>query len=164
MKKLLKAVVGGVALLVMAGSVQAAPAINLGTLTPGAILLGPFDAKSGTFSDDYTFDVQSGPLPTVAGGVFFNFGGTFSALNLHFGSSTIDLLGLGSGNGTSLGHLTDGSYSFTVTGTTQTATAHYAAQVSAVPEPNVVALMLLGLGMIGFTLRTRSRRDSHNRM
>lgn len=158
MKALFKACIGVVTLLAAAGAAQAS-SVNLGTLTPtsGPLTYG-LVKETGTFSDAYIFSVNSGPLPVQAGGVFFNWGGTFSALDLTFAQSTYNLLTAGSGNAVSIGTLASGTYDFSVSGTPTGQSASYGVQLTAVPVP--AAVWLFGSGLVGLAAIGRWKKNS----
>jgi hypothetical protein len=155
MKALLNACVGVVALLAVAGTAQASD-IGLGTLSPPSnTLVGGLYGETGPFSIDFTFDVNypSGSSGVLAGGVYFNWAGTFSQLDLTYGATTFDLLTVGSGNPVSLGNLNNGTYDFTVHGAPTGSSASFGVQISAVPVP--AAAWLFGTGLIGLVAVSR---------
>jgi len=166
-----KRIVAGVLTLAftLSGSAFAAT-YDMGTLSPGGYAWSGLLSRSGQFSDQFDFTLATGGSVSPAA-VYFDFSSFtppngFSSLSLTYDTQTFDLLTAGSGNPVSIGSLPSGAYSFTVAGDTLSGGGTYGVQttVSAVPEPNVAALMLLGLGMVGFTLRARSRRDNRTRM
>ena len=135
---------------------------NLGTLPSGVTQFGP-NIVNGSFSDTIDFTVSSASsLAAGVGQLSFSLGNTpylgINSLNLTlYNSSNVDL---GSGTDVTVGNLASGNYYAVVTGKTfGSAGGEYggAISISAVPEASTAAMMLAGLGMLGYVaLRRRS--------
>ncbi len=151
----------------VAGSAQAAT-YAIGTLGPVPYVNTP--TVSGVFSDRYDFTV--GSLPNVAGAsVVVNL--DLGSLSFHISGLDLDLFSSGgtwldgdmvtdpSDVAVSLNStLAPGSYYFRVRGTadgTGTGQGIYTFTAAAVPEANTYAMMIAGLGLIGFCARRRNR-------
>jgi len=171
----LKLLVAAIA-LASAGSAMADKTENLGDMgPPGIALFGNWFNSGQSFTDTYTFSIDSGA--NGVGGVFdFDAswgmhidltsvsltGGSLSSalvdntpLSFSFGSlaaGTYSLIVKGVASGNPLGGWDFGGVSY---GGKLVTTP---AQVSApVPEPETIAMMALGLGVMGFVARRRKQ-------
>ena len=153
-----------------AGSAQATN-YSVGTLTTTAYVSAP--VVVGAFSDRYDFTVAA--LPSVAGAsvaVNLNLGN----LSYHISGLTLDLFNAGNtmlGSDTVTGPtdiqvslnstLAAGNYYFTVQGTADgqlTNAGIYTFTAAAVPEADTYAMMLAGLGLVGYSVSRRKRNFS----
>lgn len=152
-----------------AGLAQADIDVNLGTLGESPLIGSNGYAPNTVFTDVYHFTI--GTLSTV--------GGAVGELNYDFGFGMIDLLSgwtvdlLKADNTSLIGGpytvpgtvasaswtLDAGSYSVSVHGTTGAVGGAYQYSLNAVavpvPEPGEFALMLSGLGLMGYMIRRR---------
>ncbi len=126
---------------------------------------------SGGFIDTIDFVIPNPALGTSASPLYLNLGGTLVtnitslAYSVYDGTSLLpgSLVGSYWGNNTTYNVPVTlaGAYHIIVTGSvagTDTQGAYALALVSAVPEPQTYAMMLLGIGMIGYAARRRQRR------
>jgi hypothetical protein len=126
---------------------------------------------SGGFTDTVDFVIPNPSLGTSANPLYLNLNGTLvtNVTNLAYtvfgGTSAVPLGSYGTywGDNTSYNvPLTmAGAYHIVVSGFvtgTDTQGAYGLALVSAVPEPETYAMMLLGIGMMGYVARRRQRR------
>lgn len=146
--------------------------VSPSTLTPpasalfGAIVTGSPTASTA-IDDTFTFNILGGPGLTNAQVSTVLLGG---GQNINFSSITLD--GIYSFVKTSTDPnpetwaldpvvLTDGEHSIEVVGTLLGVTGSYAGtiNVQAVPEPATWAMMLLGFGAIGLSIRGRRRQS-----
>jgi hypothetical protein len=137
----------------------------LGTLTNTlAPISNTFFGPAGmTFTDDWTFTI--GPASSVAAFAADLDNKSFFELSV-FGakvigpSSTINALVVGDTRSIPSIFLAPGNYDFQVFGTTSgTMGGGYSGLISAaVPEPETYAMMLAGIGMMGFMVRRRQNR------
>lgn len=153
----LKRAIVGSALLFSMGMANAAT--NIGTLNPsGYFALGT--PAPGVFSDIYNFNLVA-PNTNVGGdaqNILVNLLST-TWKDICGLSLTVDLLP--SQGTTFAGVLSEGSHSFTVAGTAHgTAGGMYAFSAAAVPEPGTWAMMLGGIGLIGFLSYRRRQYSS----
>jgi hypothetical protein len=156
--------------LSVASSAQATT-YSVGTLTTTAYVNAP--TVFGAFSDRYDFTVVA--LPSVAGAsVAVNLG--LGSVSYHISGLTLDLFNAGNtmlGSDTVSGPtdvqvslnstLAAGNYYFTVQGTADgqvTNAGIYAFTAAAVPEANTYAMMLVGLGLVGYSVSCRKRNFS----
>lgn len=127
--------------------------------------------ESGGFTDTINFVIPNPALGTSASPLYLNLNGTLvtniSSLSysVYGGTSAVpgSLVGSYWGNNTSYSVPVSlaGAYHIIVTGSvagTDAQGAYGLALVSAVPEPQTYAMMLLGIGMIGYAARRRQRR------
>ena len=175
--------------VMLSGSCMATQAAttNLGTIELGApTLFQGSMIPAGTFDDIFTFIL---PPNGGSGYSVVNFpisfpGGSFntvlSALHLisdpdgvpfnsdddHLASAVTSPSGSGDSLSLNFGPTGGGSMYLQITGITNGTTGglyHGGISVSAVPEPEVWAMMLVGVGLVGFRLRNRSKRASASR-
>ncbi len=150
------ALAAGLAVSASAG----AATYDLGTLSTGVTQFGP-NAVNGTFSDTIDFTIAGASnLAAGVGALNFSLGSTpyFGINNLNltlYNSHNVDL---GSGASVSLNDLSGGSYYAVITGKTYgVAGGEYggAISISAVPEASTLAMMLAGLGLLGYVASRR---------
>ncbi len=143
----------------VASASAGAATYDLGSLPAGVTQFGAYQV-SGTFSDTIDFTIGSlSKLSAGVGALNFTLGGS-SYLNI----SNIDLTvynsqgrDLGSGTDVTL-NLAPGSYYAVVSGkATGIAGGEYggAVSVSPVPESSSVAMLLAGLGLLGYAVSRR---------
>lgn len=133
---------------------------NLNTLSPG-ITTVPELVSPGVFTDTIDFTIGS---PSVVGT------GVGSSTVTIFGTTVLDITGLtltvfnssnvkiGGGSDINLGTLGAGNYYAVITGTATGAgggTYAESFKVSPVPEASTWAMMLVGLGMLGYMSKRR---------
>lgn len=133
----------------------AAPGGSLGFLTAYPAQFAAFDALSTEtlFSKVYTFQVADGAdvfgsVASVTNGV------TFSKVLID-GVDTGPLLSTNGGFGFDAFDLVGVNHTLTVEGTYKAGFSIFSGSVYAVPEPESVALLLAGLGVVGFVARRR---------
>lgn len=149
MKSAIKFAIAG-ALLLAAGLAQAAvPVLN----TSGVI--------AGSGSDSKTFAVGSAGVYMVTL-TDHNFPAPFSFLGMAMFDGANFLGGTTSAGSFSFTAATVGSYNATVFGNTSTPSyfGSYGLTVTAVPEAETWAMMLVGVGLVGYQVRRRTRRYS----
>jgi hypothetical protein len=154
---------------VAVGALAAGPALadvfNLGLLDMSKPLYHAFADYVGNFADVYTFTIPGTSNSVQGDTTTINFG---TLWNVNLDSATLTGTGLATGqldtnpnDGFSFNGLTGGgSYALTlrgsVTGTGLAGnTGIYAGYVSAVPEPETVAMVGIGLLLTGVALRRR---------
>ena len=164
------------AMLAVSGASMAAT-FNLGNLgPPGAAELRNDFTSTGSFSDTYNFTLSGGA--DSFGGVFEWGDIPFVGLNLSLTSVSLSGTGLSSAlidNSPlffSFSNLVAGSYSLVVNGTVTKSlfsrgddTVGYKGGIATinngvsapVPEPETIAMMALGLGVMGFVARRRKQ-------
>jgi hypothetical protein len=147
------------AVLLLASSASfadaAAPGGNLGYLTAYPAQFAAFDSLSVAtlFSKVYDFSVTAGAdvygsVASVTNGV------TFSKVLID-GVDTGPLLATNGGFGFDAFDLSGGLHTLTVEGSYKAGFSIFTGSVYAVPEPESVALLLAGLGVVGFVARRR---------
>lgn len=123
---------------------------------------------SGTFTDFWTFNVVAPGASAAAsatniafngGGGITSFAGLLSTVNLT-GTPVVNPPVVVSVLSGFTGVLIPGAYSLRISGTTAAGGASYGGNVvlTPVPEPETYALMLAGLGVIGFVAARRRNR------
>ncbi|MBV8634570.1 MAG: PEP-CTERM sorting domain-containing protein [Burkholderiaceae bacterium] len=146
--------------LAASASASAGNTYNLGTLPAGVTDFGIYQVN-GTFSDtiDFTLSNMSN-LSAGVGTLNFSLGGTpyknISDLDLTL--YTAGGTDLGSGTDITLHNLSAGGYYAVISGIANgSAGGEYggAISVSAVPEPGTVAMMLAGMGLLGYIATRR---------
>lgn len=140
-----------------AGSIPLAPDLWSQTVT---------HTTSGSFTDTINFSIGAGDLSTVANPLNVKLGNTqvFNIDNLSYtlwsGSNN---LGTFSGNNeTFVNTLAAGDYTIKVMGNANGVaggTYGIAMQMAAVPEPETYAMLLAGLGLVGFMSRRRKTNE-----
>ena len=169
MKKLaLTKKVGFAASLLLASSLASANVYNLGDLTNSTIDVDTQAGLAGAFIDVFSFSLTEQS--------FFDALATSSIASI----SEFTSISLGSNNGTtydiagifSVAELTAssvgspvlldaGSYLLEISGVASaTSTGYTLNTVSAVPEPSTIALMLGGLGLVGFMAARRRNQNA----
>lgn len=128
-------------------------ALSAGAMAQTAV--GGFTNMGGLYQSSYSFTL-SGPS-NVTGDVDL-FGGTAAVgVNLLFGSTSLS--DLDASDTFSFSNLAGGSYTLLFTGFSSGAGAFGGFyNVSAVPEPETYAMMLAGLGVMGFMAARRRRQ------
>jgi hypothetical protein len=132
-----------------------APGGDFGSLGAASELFGGL-VTGGTFSDDFYFTLDG--TSSVTGSVAEFFGDvSFSAVALD-GAAAL-LTATTTGYSFSFANLAAGDYVLTVTGSSPVGLNAYAGSLMAqpVPEPQSVAMLLAGLGLMG-AVATRRRR------
>ncbi|CAH0351434.1 FxDxF family PEP-CTERM protein [Aquabacterium sp. CECT 9606] len=154
----LKMLVAAASLVVAGSAMAGAPALpggDLGALTPTPALFlgtGAF-ATGGTIADTYTFSVggNSDLIGSIGG-----YGATFSSVLID-GVAT-SLTSTTTGYGFSFTGLSSGSHTLKVEGafpSIYTYIGSVYSTPSAVPEPESLALIFAGLGVVGLVARRR---------
>jgi len=163
-----------VALLVLPGRVGAATIVQTVTYpSVGPIIaagtLGVSDSFSGligdTFLDHFMFSVQPSATFTLTTNSLFQGGLTVSSGELWNGAGTTQFFPTGSPFFTSSPILSPGAYDLRISGTlTATSGLHGVAinfsPTAPIPEPEAYAMMLAGLGLMGFVARRRKQKDA----
>ena len=158
-----------VALLVLPGRAGAATIVQTVTYpSVGPIIaagtLGVSDSFSGligdTFLDHFMFSVQPSATFTLTTNSLFQSGLTVSSGELWNGAGTTQFFPTGSPFFTSSPILSPGAYDLRISGTlTATSGLHGVAinfsPTTPIPEPETYAMMLAGLGLMGFVARRR---------
>lgn len=169
---------GVLAALALATSASAANVgtYNLGILTASGGLSQAVTGDTGAIDDIFNFSINPPPLnsygqlidfaQTGQSGVFAPGAtiGLFTSGGVAIGPAQeiATLGGLGSLGDTLTERLGPGSYYVEVVGTAADSQAiNYGLSIfgAAVPEPAAWAMMIVGLGLIGSTLRVRARRE-----
>ncbi|MDD5363791.1 MAG: FxDxF family PEP-CTERM protein [Gallionellaceae bacterium] len=134
-------------------------ATDLGTVA-GSIPTTGFAAPApGSFADSYVFDIATassfgGSVTNIAIPSLFN----ISGLTLSLYDSASNLLATWGTTGGSISLAAADDYSFTVSGNATGAMGgiySFAVSAQPVPEPGEFALMLSGLGLMGYMVRRR---------
>lgn len=170
--------VAAAALLAFAGVQAHATTFNLGTLTGSRIVGNSFAAQAGSFTDLYHFNVGSASdfsgvaialnfdIPFLRGVEFSisdlsisltdgNTGAVYTDRYGHDGFSLSALIGPGASHAFSINGFVNGNWG----GAYAAELSVTPAAVSPIPEPSTYALMLAGLGVVGFVA---SRRRPHD--
>jgi PEP-CTERM motif len=113
-----------------------------------------FTTGAGVFSDTFSFSL--GSAMTVSGMTGWSGIGTFGLVLLDSMGDTLDT---DTTPGSFSFSLAAGSYALNFVGFGAAPGSFYGGNVSAVPEPEAYALMLAGLGMIGFIAARRRERS-----
>ncbi|ACT48685.1 FxDxF family PEP-CTERM protein [Methylotenera mobilis] len=158
--KLVKQLLIGAAIFAAVSNAQAAT-YNLGTLSSDYTEFGSYSVAKGSFSDTINFSLAgTSDTDFGVGSIFVKVGKItrldITGLTLSLFKGTTDL-GL-SGTDFSATALGAGDYHLLVTGNaTGTLGGSYAGgiNVSPVPEADTYAMMLAGLGLMGFVARRR---------
>jgi hypothetical protein len=145
---------------------------NLGTLGSGDTFLSGSDSTNivvakGSFADTFNFNVSAMSDVGVSAGVlnFFKFKITDATFSYTLFNSSNVALGSGTNvdNAFSLASLNIGSYRLAVTGNATGALGgqyNGALTVTPVPEPETVAMLLAGLGLMGSIARRRNKASA----
>ena len=153
-------------------------AVTAITFTPiGTNLWGAFSGGGATasFVDYFNFTIPGAVQPVAQGvSATISAGGliTFSGFDL-WDYSTLTTVATGSAYGTAgdwkvnftipsaIGHQLTNSYAFVVSGSPVGSSGSYSldASITAVPEPETYAMMLAGLGLLGFAARRRKTNN-----
>jgi hypothetical protein len=154
----LKMLVAAASLVAAGSALAGAPALpggDLGALTatPALFLSQGASFAGGTIADSFTFSVgaNSDLIGSIGG-----FGATFSSVLIDGVATT--LTATTTGYGFSFDNLTAGSHTLKVNGafpSLYTYIGSVYATPSAVPEPESLALIFAGLGVVGLVARRR---------
>lgn len=133
------------------------PGQSLGALGSEAELFGAIKYGTGSFSDGYNFSLDS--LSSVSGSVSQAFFGAVSFSSVTIGGTTVALNPTNTGYGFSFANLAAGNYTLTVQGLTGDRMSMYTGSVMAqpVPEPESIAMLLAGLGVVGAAVARRRK-------
>ncbi|TFW19062.1 PEP-CTERM sorting domain-containing protein [Massilia arenosa] len=122
--------------------------------------------QAGSFTDTFTFSIQAGDLSSSANPLNVKLGNVdvFNISNLSYTIwSGSDNLGTFAGDNTTFTNtLAAGDYVVKVMGDADGAmggTYGIAMQLAAVPEPETYAMLLAGLGLVGFMSRRRNTNE-----
>ena len=154
-----------VALALAAAAPATAKTENLGPLTDrsayfGNVFLGPV----ASFTDYYTFSL-SNARDVVGGTLTLNFGPWFDVdiFSVSLSGSGISgwLTDTVASDGFAFANIASGNYTLAVNGnvTGMFGGAYSGVIAGAVPEPEAYAMMLVGLGMVGWAARRRQRQQ-----
>ncbi|MCB5191823.1 FxDxF family PEP-CTERM protein [Methylobacillus arboreus] len=164
----------------VATSAFAAPTF---TITDGEAYFGNNFAASGSYTDVFTFTLaEPTDISGSASSTYLTIGAiTFSGFDITSailsGGSSVEtslVYNFAGGSSTtntwtfSATNLTAGDYTLTISGiaglaTTSDAKASYGGNLTftaAIPEPSTYGMLALGLGLVGFAARSRSRKNA----
>lgn len=135
------------------------PDDSLGTLSALPALYGDMIGTSSavSFSDDYYFDLATFSDVIGSVGSFF---GTVSFSSVLIDGSALALVSTPTGYGFSLSGLAAGTHTLTVEGSVAKGGNAFVGSLyatPAVPEPETLALLLAGLGVVGWVGARRQR-------
>jgi len=134
--------------------------ITLGTIDNETALFGNAHSK-GSFTDTFTFTIND---PGKVAGSFFSFPASLNVgqLSVSLSNGSSNWSDTDVSDGFSFDGLSQGNYSFSVWGRAGFIGGYYSGSLTAstapaapVPEPESVAMMLAGLGLIGVLTRRR---------
>lgn len=122
---------------------------DLGLLTDKPEQYYAFNTSATPKFLTYTYDFSIGGLSDVIGSVASVAGVTFSEVLV--GTNSLTLVPNNSGFGFALGGLAEGDYTLTIKANFEPGFSGYIGSIYAqpVPEPESIALMLAGLGVVG---------------
>ena len=158
--------------LVVASGFASAETVNAGAITQDTSnpYVHIFSHAAGTFTDYVDFTIPEGSLQSSANPLYLSLGGvpTTSITNLAYSiiggtSTSTGGTNYGSflGNNTTydLANIGSGAYHLVVNGLVSgnAGGAYAVSLVSGVPEPETYAMMLGGLGLLGFMARRRQK-------
>lgn len=149
------------ALVVGAVSAQAntaaRPGQNLGVLGTQSELFGDVKYSAGSFTDTYNFSLDS--LSSVSGSLAPIFFGPMSFSQVKVNGVSGALTSTNTGYSFSFDNLAAGSYTLSVLGFVPTIPRMYVGSIMAqpVPEPQSIAMLLAGLGLMGAVVARRRK-------
>lgn len=159
MKLNLRVVVAACAAIAFAGSASAvsAPGQSLGTLSASPALLGSVTAAAapGSFLDSYSFVLNDVSDVTGSVGTFF---GSYSFSKVYLDGVDVAPVATTTGYGFSFSSISSGTHVLKIEGTVAAGFNGYTGAVTAtpaVPEPESLALLLGGVGIVGLVARRR---------
>lgn len=145
--------------------------VDKGTLSPGGNFSQFFSPGQGAFLDHLQFDLQapgfigstvSLPLGNIYSISYLSlslYAGAIGAPDTHLAAPIATFTQVNEGASFNFGQsLASGIYHFDIAGVANgPAGGLYTVAIAAVPEPEVYAMLLVGLGLVGFTARRRKQ-------
>lgn len=167
MKKLLIKKSGIIASLILASSLVSAEDYALGDITSSTVDMDTSSISVGAFTDNFNFTLSEGNIFSALATSSIASISEFTDISLEdMVGTTYDISGVFSvaeftevstGGST---FLDAGSYILSISGVASAYSTGYTLNtVTAVPEPSTIALMLGGLGMVGFMAARRRKQN-----